>query len=122
MPTYEFKCRKCLDENNELFVFETYMPIYKDQDKKEFNDISKAVCPRCNENTDYRVYGSFTMTTGMTLSEKNFGATKQRVETTKYLKEERRKRKREYDPGTRAHDSNELWTGNNVKGITDVKK
>jgi len=118
MPIYTFKCKSCIDQCGEPYKFDIYIPAYKDNNKKEFSDTSHATCPRCGETTDRRVFNSSGFIFGMTLSEKEFGASKQRVETSKYLREERRKRQKENPPGTLAHDSNELWTDYPIDGIT----
>ena len=58
---------------------------------------------------------------GMTAAEKNQGTTKQRIEYSKFMREQKLIRKKTYDPNSREHKSNEIWTGNEGKdGVTQI--
>ena len=58
---------------------------------------------------------------GLTLNQKKAGTTKKRVEMGKFMKDQRTVRQKSYEPGTRQHDSNEIWTGTEgTDGITQT--
>lgn len=115
MPTYVFTCPPCAEkEDAETAIFEVV------QTMKDYT--GSAACPDCGISTDQRIYTGFAVHEGMTANQKRAGATKRRMEFTKYAKDERTKRKKNAEPGTMDAVSNELWTGKeNLKGVMSPK-
>jgi hypothetical protein len=111
MPLYEFEY---FDEEGECFTFEDFLPATTD-----FTQV-KSPCGKYNA---VKQISSFAIgPEGRTRAEKTAGTTKKRVEFAKYAKDQREVRKKNSDPGTRAHDSNEIWMGNeNLKGVINPK-
>lgn len=71
-------------------------------------------CP-CGKGTMKRIYDSFATKEGRTLNQKKQGASERRIESSKWMKDEKDKRKKSAPPGSREHDSNEFWLGNEFK-------
>lgn len=104
----------------------TYEYAYEDRDAIEHRFTAsmtvseyKAEIPSpCGEYTARRVFTPVATHLGMTAAEKTLGTTKSRKEYGNWAKDMRAKRKAQHAPGTREHDSNEIWTGGeDLKGI-----
>lgn len=109
MPLYRFHY---INENGEDFTFEELFSINE--------DISNIMSP-CGKYKASLIIGPFSSSEGLTARQKHAGTTKSRVDTAKYMKEKRDIRKKNYAPGTRQHDSNEIWTGTETSdGLIDV--
>lgn len=115
MPFYEYECFTCKDENNNNKRFKISKPIYLDKSNNVFSDLSTGTCPECKQDSNCRIFAPITFSQGLTLSDKDFGASKDRVDKTKWLRSERSKRKQKAEPGTKDYISNELWTGSEDK-------
>lgn len=110
MPLYEFEY---YDDKGERQTFCEFYPISTD-----FSTIKSP----CGNYEAKKLMATFAIHEGMTRAEKNAGTTKKRVEFAKYAKEQRDVRKKEAEPGTRAHDSNEIWVGNEkLDGVINPK-
>jgi putative FmdB family regulatory protein len=103
MPIYQFKCSKCKKNNNKDCIFEIQ------QSMSEYS--GKAECPECGKLSKKRIFNTFAIHQGLNACEKIAGTTKQRFETGKHMKNERDKRKKNAEPGTKDAISNEYWTG-----------
>ncbi len=106
MPSYDFQCAGCRYTNGTPYIFTVVQGM---------NDERVAVCDVCESPTRLRSFYAPPIHHGLTANEKAAGTTKQRFESGKYMKDQREKRKKKYGSGTREGDSNELWTGNEVK-------
>jgi len=110
MPLYEFEY---YDDNGDRFVFEDLFPSTADL---------SAIKSPCGKYDANKVPSSFAIQEGMTRKEKVSGTTKKRREFAQHCKSVRETRKKDAAPGTREHDSNELWMGNeNLKGVLNPK-
>lgn len=112
MPTYGFKCLKCKKNKKKDFPFDAKMSI------AEYNE--EAPCPKCGNISKTRIYDVFAIHEGLNRSQKEsavggLGAMRNRVDTGKYMKDEKDKRKRNAAPGSRDAISNEYWTGTEVE-------
>jgi putative FmdB family regulatory protein len=106
LPTYSFRCDACpKNEGNEKY-FDLSMGMNDDR--------SNVLCPDCGGKTA-RIFHVPATNEGLTAFEKGAGTTKHRADLGKFMRSERQKRKRNYGPGTREGDSNELWAGNEVR-------
>jgi hypothetical protein len=109
VPIYTFEY---FDDNKEKHVFEAVYPYDYD-----FETV-KSPCGNYNARKIPSLGG--TVKTGLQHKEKKAGVTNKRKEVGNFMKEQRRKRKSTYEPGTREYDSNELWTGQEGKdGVTE---
>lgn len=137
--TYEFICVDCcnkrLNEYSEFIGEKPNSILFTDPDFKHhyFHDLdlfdfkfdidiplselegAVAQCPGCGSKNTQRHYSSFAVHYGLTASQKSAGTTKKRVEMGQFMHDQKNKRKKEHAPGTREHDSNELWLGNEFK-------
>lgn len=112
MPLYEFKY---VDDSGEQHHFEEWVGA-------DDADAIAAVRSPCGRFPATRVFSAPPMRQGMTAAQKRAGTTKKRVEFSDYAKEQREVRKKESDPGTRAHESNEFWVGNeSFKGVLSAE-
>ena len=82
MPLYEFKCKECGCE-------------FEKQQRMEEEHVSN--CPDCNSNDTTRRYSSISINiiSDKDLSARLQGVPKKRLDMTKYLKDEREKRKKD---------------------------
>lgn len=113
MPIYDFKCLKCSDEKNENISFAITKPVAEMP--------TEAECPECKSISKSRLYTPFAVHYGMTRVEKQAGTTKQRFDNGKRMRDERDKRKKQAEPGTKDAISNEFWTGTEVeRGVIDT--
>jgi hypothetical protein len=111
MPLYEFAYQ---DENGDEQRFETFMNA---------SDYKAEIPSPCGQFIAKRVFTSVPTHFGLSAAEKAVGVTNRRKEFGKWGKDMREKRQREHAPGTREHDSNEIWTGGeNLKGILPEDK
>ena len=62
-----------------------------------------------------RIFDSFATKEGRTVNQKKLGASEKRIDSSNWMKDEKNKRKSKAPPGTREHDSNEFWLGNEFK-------
>ena len=86
-------------------MFEQILPISKRDDLR--------LCPECDSPSE-RLVSNFAFQYGRTRADKKIGASKERVDNTKYMLDARDKRKKKYAPGSREAESNELWVGTEV--------
>jgi len=103
MPLYEFSCA---NHGSEPHVFTLQMNVS--------DYVSNPACPDCGEESQ-RVFGSVAVQSGRTAAQKAAGTSKRTIDYGNYMKEQREQRKKNYGPNTREGQSNELWTGNEVK-------
>jgi hypothetical protein len=109
MPVYVFEY---YDEKGERHIFEEMFPVSSDFEQ---------VTSPCGKFKAHKIPAVFNNTMGMTAAQKRHGTTKNRIEMGKFMQEQRDVRKKNYAPGTREHDSNEMWTGVEGKdGITQM--
>lgn len=112
MPLYEFKY---VDDAGETHYFEEWVAA------AEPTALSAVKSP-CGKYAATRIFSAPPMRQGMTAAQKKAGTTKKRVEFSDYAREQRHVRKKESDPGSRAHESNEYWVGNeNFKGVLSAE-
>ena len=109
MPKYEFEY---YDDKGARHIFEDLYPYS--------HDFTIVKSP-CGKYDAHRIPSTFNVAEGLTANQKVSGTTKKRVEMGKFMREQRTVRQNNYDPGTKEHDSNELWTGVEGKdGITQM--
>lgn len=110
MARYDFEYN---DENGVRHVFEANYPINY--------DFTTVKSPCGNYVAKKLDNFSFASKFGLTRKQKEAGTTSKRVEMGEFMKEQRKKRKNAYEPGTRQHESNELWTGTEGSdGVTET--
>lgn len=108
MPIYPFCCEDCTTADETSYIFECLMSFAKAEE-------GKIQCPQCNGNNTTRMIGIPSMQMGLTLAQKKSGVKNSRLDSTKYMKDAREKRKREFSANTYEGSSNELWTGSEVQ-------
>lgn len=110
MPLFEFEY---YDDDGKKHIFEEFYPIGYD-----FSDVKS---PDGKFKANKLISSGITSAFGLTNAQKKAGTTKNRVDTANFMKLQREKRKKEYAPGTRQHESNELWTGTEgTDGVTEM--
>lgn len=133
---YEFICKACC--NNRLADYAKHsntpkleyddsipMSVVEDLELNDFRfdhmttmaeyDETNVSCPNCGSKNTKRLISSVGFVMGMTAAQRSSGTTSKRLDMANYMRDQRDKRKRQYAPGTKQHDSNELWTGNEIK-------
>ena len=110
MPLYDFEY---VDDQGEKHVFSDFYSVN--------HDFSTVMSPCGKYPAKKMIPTGISFSEGLTIGQKVAGTTKKRIEMGKFMQEQRNVRKKNYAPGTREHDSNELWTGNEGKdGITQM--
>ena len=109
MPRYDFVCQT---NKTKKFTLNIQLSDYKPEIE----------CPCGLEySTAIRLFGSFSVQSGLTASEKKYGTTSTRKDMAEFVKDQREVRKTTYAPDTRESKSNELWTGKEgLDGITTL--
>lgn len=102
MPNYEFEY---VDDKGQVHYFEQWVDANR-------QDIVSEMKSPCGQYSATRLWSAAPMQMGMTSREKIAGTTKYRKEFTTHAKLQREERKKNAEPGSREHVSNELWTGN----------
>ena len=99
MPRYDFVCQT---NKTKKFTLNIQLSDYKPEIE----------CPCGLEYcTAIRLFGSFSVQSGLTASEKKYGTTSTRKDMAEFVKDQREVRKTTYAPDTRESKSNELCTG-----------
>lgn len=108
VPTFEYRY---VDGAGEVHFFEKNVPY------SAFDTVDKMMSP-CGNYAATRVPAIPATHQGLTATEKSAGTTTRRRDMAGWTRDQREKRQRSADPGTRARESNELWLGNeNLSGV-----
>jgi hypothetical protein len=110
MPRYDFEY---YDDSGQRHVFEDICSVNYDFSSKK---------SPCGKYDAIKLPPTGVISAnGLTLNQKKAGTTKKRIEMGKFMREQRTVRKKNYEPGTRQHDSNEIWTGTEgTDGVTQM--
>lgn len=103
MPIYLFEY---IDGEGQTHKFEQLCGV---------NDDFDSIMSPCGNYKAVKIIAPFNISSGVdtpTAFERSCGTTKRRKEFTSHVKQLRDDRKKNSEPGTRAHDSDELWIGN----------
>ena len=99
MPLFEFEY---YNEEGDRILFEDLYPAG--------SDLSNIMSP-CGKFLAKVVPSMINSSQGLTLREKIAGTTKKRVESSRFMRNQRDRRKKIYHPDSYQGSSNEIWTG-----------